>query len=241
MRPYRVTVVLSGLFIPIHAYPQEVLEISGVGKGYSTPAITADRIVVTGEREKTGYLQVFDLEGKQVWERSYGEEFTISYPGSRAAPIVIDSLIYKASGTAEIHCFNIRNGSELWAVNMVKDLGGINPIFGYSMQLVIDGDRLICSPSGPVNNVVALNRFTGALIWSSPAKGEPVRATVALQLNWLRMAARSGLSGKTWSLIPPSGISSGSEPGCTDAVIPAGNIWRLIRKTGRPAAAMTLA
>jgi outer membrane protein assembly factor BamB len=153
--------------------PPQIFEIRGLGNGYSSPAITTDRLFVTGEKDSTGYLFCYDLHGDLLWKSAYGEEFTVSFPGSRAAPVIIDSLVYIVSGTAEIFCFDIRNGAKVWSVSMTRDLDGINPIFGYSMRLLMDGEKLFCSPSGLKNNVVALNRFTGALIWSSPAKGEP--------------------------------------------------------------------
>jgi len=40
-------------------------------------------------------------------------------------------------------------------------------------SLLVDGDRIICTPGGKENNVVALNRFTGETIWTSKGFGEP--------------------------------------------------------------------
>jgi outer membrane protein assembly factor BamB len=42
-----------------------------------------------------------------------------------------------------------------------------------SESLLIDGERIICTPGGTTNNVVALNRFTGETIWVSKGFGEP--------------------------------------------------------------------
>jgi outer membrane protein assembly factor BamB len=153
--------------------PQLVFKITGIGNGYSSPAVGNDQLIVTGETDSTGYLFAYDLKGNLLWKRPYGEEFTVSFPGSRAAPRIVDNLVYIASGTGDIHCFDSKTGAKKWTVSFTRDLGGINPIFGYSMPVVIDGEKLFCSPSGEKNNVVALNRFTGDLIWSSPARGEP--------------------------------------------------------------------
>ena len=40
-------------------------------------------------------------------------------------------------------------------------------------SLLIEGEKLYCTPGGKVSNVVALNRFTGATIWTSPGNREP--------------------------------------------------------------------
>jgi len=78
--------------------PPTLLLIEGLGNGYSTPAITSERIFVTGEQDGTGYLFAFDFNGNLIWKTQYGQEWTVSFRGSRAAPVVIDSLIYTLSG-----------------------------------------------------------------------------------------------------------------------------------------------
>jgi len=40
------------------------------------------------------------------------------------------------------------------------------------MPVLIDGDQLFCSPGGKENNVVALDKYTGKLLWSSRGMGE---------------------------------------------------------------------
>jgi len=52
---------------------------------------------------------------------------------------------------------------------MVSDLQGTNNMFGYSESLLVNGDLVYCQPGGPVNNVMALNRFTGKTVWAQKA------------------------------------------------------------------------
>jgi outer membrane protein assembly factor BamB len=40
------------------------------------------------------------------------------------------------------------------------------------MPVLIDGDQIICSPGGKENNIVALDKHSGDLLWSSPGVGE---------------------------------------------------------------------
>jgi outer membrane protein assembly factor BamB len=49
--------------------------------------------------------------------------------------------------------------------------------------MVIDGDRLFCTPGGKQNNLIALNRFDGTLIWSSKGKGEKATYCTPLLVN----------------------------------------------------------
>lgn len=152
--------------------PAPILIIDQIGDGYSSPAVTADRIFVTGEKDGTGYLSVFDFTGNLKWRSSYGSEWKENYPGSRAAPVCIDTMVYVTSGIGDLVCFDIRNGSVIWKVNLIKDLHGENPGFGYSLPVVIHDERLYCVPGGADTNVVCLNRFSGKLIWISDGNQE---------------------------------------------------------------------
>jgi outer membrane protein assembly factor BamB len=72
----------------------------------------------------------------------------------------------------EILCLDGADGRKKWSVNMLTDLHGVNVRFGYTESLLVDGDRVFCTPGGRDTSVVALNRFTGKLIWKSKAMGD---------------------------------------------------------------------
>ena len=72
----------------------------------------------------------------------------------------------------DIACFDMNTGVKLWLVNMIRDLHGVNAVFGYSMPVLIEKERIYCQPGGPDTNIVCLNRFTGKIIWRSAGNGE---------------------------------------------------------------------
>jgi len=144
----------------------------GIGNGYSSPVFAEDRIFLTGETDSIGYLSALDLSGKLVWKKEIGDEWMENFTGSRSTPTLVDNLIYICSSMGKVSCRNADTGDEVWSVDMVKDLNGINVRFGYSEGLLIDGDILYCAPGGSDTNVVALNRFNGKMIWKSKALGD---------------------------------------------------------------------
>ncbi|MBT3251953.1 MAG: PQQ-like beta-propeller repeat protein [Candidatus Marinimicrobia bacterium] len=152
--------------------PKLIWEIDGIGNGYSSPAINKDRIFITGEIDNMGYVFVFDLNGKPIWKKQYGNEWTRQFGGTRAAPTVKDDLVYICSGLGKISCFDVSDGRLIWTIDMINDLDGINIIYGYSMDLLINDELLYCFPGGSENNVVALDRLSGKMIWSSKGIGE---------------------------------------------------------------------
>lgn len=156
--------------------PELAWSFEGLGYGHSAVAFAGNKVFVTGVKdtiESVGALYSFDLNGKLLWKKEYGKDFALNFHGTRSTPVVVDNLIYIESGMGAIYCLNTDNGEEVWKIDFLKDLGVDSVIqFGYSESVLIDGDNLICVPGGKENNVVALNRFTGKIVWSSPGNGE---------------------------------------------------------------------
>jgi len=92
----------------------------------------------------------------------------VNYPGSRSAPTLVDELIYVGSGMGKLFCIEKATGNLVWS----KDFQEIMPRFGHSESAVIDGNKVFWTAGGKEQNVVALNRFTGELIWSNPGFSE---------------------------------------------------------------------
>ncbi len=152
--------------------PQMVWEYEGVGNGYGSPVFTEDKMYIMGEADSLAWLFAFDLDGKLLWKKDYGKEWVKNYNGSRCAPTIAGDLVYVTSGMGNIYCFNKNTGEKKWSKSMIDDFQGVFPLFGYSEALSIDGDKVFCTPGGKENNVVALNRFTGDLIWTNKGHGE---------------------------------------------------------------------
>jgi outer membrane protein assembly factor BamB len=60
-------------------------------------------------------------------------------------------------------------------VDIIKTFNGLLNEFGYSESLLVNGNLLYCYPGGTESNIVALDRFTGKPVWTSPA----IRDTVS--------------------------------------------------------------
>ncbi|NJK84774.1 MAG: PQQ-binding-like beta-propeller repeat protein [Bacteroidales bacterium] len=152
--------------------PKMLWNTSGLGQGYSSPVFADGKIFVSGALENTGYIFVMDEAGKIIAKYSYGEEFVESYPGSRSSPTIAGNLLYMLSGIGKLVCMDIANGQIKWEKDVFKEFDGANIRWGITETLLVEGDKIFCAPGGTKNNVIALNRFTGELIWSCAGKGE---------------------------------------------------------------------
>jgi len=166
--------------------PKMLWSFEGLGTGQGSVAVSNEKIYVTGIPDtltEEGFLFVFDTKGKMLWKKNYGKEWVGIFPGARSTPTVVGDLIYLESGNGSVHCLNAQNGDKVWEKDFFRDMQADSVQFGYSESLLIDGDVLYCTPGGKTNNVVALNRFNGKKIWSSPAYGEQATYSSPILVN----------------------------------------------------------
>lgn len=152
--------------------PEEVFYVEGIGNGYGSPAVTDEFIYVTGEVDSMAVLFCFDKNGNTSWKTVLSNEFTSYYPGSRSTPTLADDLVYTCTGTGNLFCVNALNGKIIWEKHAVNDYNALIPYFGHAESILLEGDKLYWVAGGPEKNIVALDRFTGDLVWSQKALGE---------------------------------------------------------------------
>jgi len=152
--------------------PEILWSYENLGQGHSSAAVSSGFIYTSGMIEGKGYLFKFELDGTLVYKKSYGPEYTESWYGTRGTPVIVGEKIYLESGHGKLVCFNNSDGKILWSKNLFKDFDGKNIQWGVNETPVIDGDIIYVTPGGKKYNVVALDRHTGKLIWTSPGKRE---------------------------------------------------------------------
>ncbi len=151
--------------------PKEMWSVEGLGKGYSSVAVTADRVYLTGMTGGEGFLFAFDTDGKLVWKASYGREWNGSRPGARTTPTVVGNRIYLMSARGQAVCFST-DGKKVWAVDLMAQFGARNLDWGMTESLLVEGDRVFCTPGGRNVTIASLDRHSGKTIWKIKADGE---------------------------------------------------------------------
>lgn len=155
--------------------PKLLWSFEELGTGQGSVVVADEMVYVTGIPDtlnSDGFLFAFDTKGKLLWKKNYGKDWTGIFPGARSTPTVAGDLIYIEGGNGHVFCLKAKTGEPVWSVDFFGELKADSVQFGFSESLLIDGDKIYFTPGGKENNVVALNRFTGAKIWSSQAYGE---------------------------------------------------------------------
>ena len=151
--------------------PELLWYVEGLGDGYTSPAIANGKIYITGLDGNNLVLFVFDLDGKFRSRKVVGREWNTRYPGTRSTVVVNDGKLYIFGGRGTLHCLDEATLKEVWKKDVIAEWGGRNIMWGITESPLIVGDKIFITPGGARNNIVALNKNTGALIWSSPGAG----------------------------------------------------------------------
>ncbi len=144
---------------------------TGLGGGYSAPAVVKGRIYGMGFRGADEVVWAYDAgTGKEAWavkiaaankDVEYGE-------GPRATPAVIDGRVYALGISGDLACLDADGGKIVWQTNLKKDLGGeMMSEWGWSESPLVDGDQVVCTPGGKQGAVAALAKATGKVLWRS--------------------------------------------------------------------------
>lgn len=163
--------------------PEIIWSYENLGQGHSSAVIANDYLYTSGMTDGTGHLFKFDLNGQLVYDKAYGPEYVESYYGTRGSPTIAGDKIYLVSAYGVLMCLEEADGAPVWQVDMVNEFGGDTLRWGYCETPVVDGDVVYATPGGQKDNVVALNRHDGSVIWSCEGKGELSAYCTPLLIN----------------------------------------------------------
>ena len=161
----------------LKAWPDEgpdlLWKYEGLGDGFTSAAIAGEKLYITGLADDRLVLFVFDLTGRLLVKKEVAGERDLSqqYPGPRSTVCVNDGKLYIYNALGNLLCIDEATLEEVWTKDLFSEFDGKNNDWGVNESPLIVGDKLFMTPGGIENNVVALNKHTGALIWSSPGEG----------------------------------------------------------------------
>jgi len=148
--------------------PKRVWLYENAGNGYSGPAIANGKYFTIGTRDNNECVLALDANtGKELWVAKIGAKLDNDWgSGPRGTPAVDGDRIYALSGKGDLACINVADGKVVWTASM-NALGGKTPDWGYTESVLVDGDKVICTPGGSKGALAAFNKADGKVIWRS--------------------------------------------------------------------------
>jgi len=156
--------------------PPLAWKIKGLGGGDSAPSVAAGRIFGMSNRGDDEVVWALsEKDGKELWVTRLGPAFKQQPPqgkeGPACTPTVDGERLYVEGSGGDVACLQVNDGKIIWQRSLTRDLGGRVPMWSYRESLLVDGDKVICTPGGQDAMLAALDKLTGKTIWKSQVPG----------------------------------------------------------------------
>jgi outer membrane protein assembly factor BamB len=158
--------------------PPVAWKATGLGAGYSQISVARGRVFTMGERrapknpqgpEATFVIALDEKTGKELWATRIGDRHGDG--GPRSTPTVDGDRVYALSPNGDLLCADFATGKPRWRKSLPRDFGGQVGGWAYCESVLIDGDRLVCTPGGQKATLLALDKKTGKPIWKAEVPG----------------------------------------------------------------------
>ena len=162
--------------------PRLAWSAHGMGQGYSSVSVANGMIYTMGLKGGQEVVVATEADsGNIAWTRPHARSRgnLSAGDGPRSTPTIVDGQVYVLGGHGDLSCLNAQNGQIVWQKNILDDFQGGNITWGISESVLVDGDKVICTPGGQRATMVALNKDTGATIWTSRVPGGNHKASYA--------------------------------------------------------------
>jgi outer membrane protein assembly factor BamB len=147
--------------------PRKVIDVGGLGAGYSSFSARGDRLFTQGAKDGSEWVIALDARtGVILWRTRNGPVYEDGRgDGPRGTPVIDGDRVFALSGRGHLASLELETGEVVWRVDLLDRFGASNISWGISESpLIVDG-MVIVNPGGRGASVVALDRDTGELEW----------------------------------------------------------------------------
>lgn len=144
---------------------------------WRTPlGVSMSTVVVSNAQAFTLYQDESDLyavaldatNGKEIWRTRFASAYENAMGnGPRATPTVANGNLYVFTGEGILAAFDVKDGKELWKVNVPSSLKGQASEYGMSCSPLVLGTSVITHTGNPDAAVAAFDAKTGKILWKS--------------------------------------------------------------------------
>ena len=152
--------------------PPLAWKATGLGEGYSGPAIVGNVLYTMGSADGKEWVLALDWtqQGKKVWATPIGpiRHDGGGYAGPRSTPTIDGDRLYTLGAAGDLVCLDAARGKPIWGRDLVRDFGGHIPPWSYAESVLVDGPWVLCTPGGQRSTIAAVDKVRGQPVWGSP-------------------------------------------------------------------------
>ena len=160
-----------------------------IGEGYSSVSIAQGRLyTMSGEGPDEFVLCLDASSGAEIWRFRSDSKFGQAYGnGPRSTPTVDGDLVFVLSAKGKLYALRAEDGEKVWKHDFRKQFGSSIPYWGFSTSPLVESDLLLVEVGGrPGKSIVAFDKESGRLVWTSHTDGPAYSSPIAVTLNGTR-------------------------------------------------------
>ena len=176
-----------------------------IGEGYSGISIVDGRIYTMHSEGEDEFAVCLDAsDGAEIWRSRTDDNYQSGEgSGPRSTPAVDGDTVYVLSAKGKLYCLDASNGEKVWGHDFVTEFESGMPGFGFSTSPIIEGDSLLIEAGGKDGkSIVAFDKGTGAILWTSHTDGAGYSSPIVIDSNGVRQAIF--LTGKSLVSVSPA-------------------------------------
>jgi outer membrane protein assembly factor BamB len=142
-----------------------------VGQGFAAPVVVQNRLILFHRLGGQEIVDSIDARtGADVWRYQYPTAYRDDFgfdEGPRAAPVVVDGIIYTFGAEGQLHAVNAASGQRVWSEDTMRRFNVPKGFFGASGSPIVENGRVIANVGGVKGGIVAFDAKTGAVQWTA--------------------------------------------------------------------------
>jgi len=141
-----------------------------LGSGYSSVVTSGDILVTMYSDGTDDYVVCLNKSnGETVWQTKVAPNYkgeNGSFDGPITTPLIHESHVYALDPCGEFVCLSLKDGSQVWSVHLVDDLGSVKPLYGFATSPIAAGGNVILQTGVKDKSLAGFDPKTGDVKWS---------------------------------------------------------------------------
>lgn len=144
-----------------------------IGQGYAGPVIAEGKAVLFHRVDGKERVAAYEAKtGKPLWSTDFPAHYRGGFnddTGPRSVPLIHRARVYLYGASADCHCVELEDGSEVWSRALGADYDAPEGYFGAGSTPIVNGGKLLINVGGKKAGIVGLELASGKTAWTATA------------------------------------------------------------------------